>query len=994
MDYSLYNPKLSWYKMPENIEYIKILKSQGVSTFDPVSFYNEAKISNSENINVNVADLKKKDKKKLKVSKSAEKIIKENNKKKEIAKRAEEESKIESYLNKCENIEEMRSLIDRMKTDYGRIKAKAKLLEKSISDSLILEQHLLFFSLNSENEHEELKDDVKKVILKYKKLYKDKDLIEIQMNSLSSYLNPLNPLNKEKRKLDDWQVTVFEKIENKKNVLVVAPTSAGKTVCSTYCAVIGKRTLFVVPSDELARQVAGIFRNMQNIMVGIVTNKECYFDSDINVVVGTPRKLEEYLINNMYGLDDEGNLTDIISESCNFNYVIYDEIQMLNSEEGAAFENIIKLLNIPSLFLSATIDNPDSLKEWLEIVKGGEVNLVKYNKRFIVQQRYLWDNNNLNHLHPLSCMDLEYLQSGELLNSDLSFTPRDTFHLYNIISSKVDQTQDIKPHNILNKNKWDSIDLNDTIIVERHIKQFLTEISTTNPEITNEILSTYNVDEIGIETIDIINLIKILIKKNMCPAIFFKMDAFKCRTIFKYIVSELERKQNEKYPHHYDDMTLQYDALKEFNTEWQTEKEKIKIPQGLDPEIFKENVEKRIHEKHLNSLKSKFTQITNIRNEKIMASDIDERNKKFYINYYNNQLSSILGQSELLMVDKNMPHPEFTFNYMGIDSNTMRGIRRELKKTLGYDIRYTHPIMVGIERGIVPYFKDMEVPFQRIVQSLFSEKKIPIIISDESLGYGINMPIRTVVMLGDNNGIEQIDPLKANQMSGRSGRRGVDREGNIVYVNVNWKNILRGKFPKLTGLNPISESLPLPLKFFKLNEFDIDKLCMQTLYQFKNDINDDNKANVMGLINNVLKYNNDFDSELVWSCRYISKNYIMVPEMMSYMFNRKLLDHTETFKCIVTLFDEGKPYNNNLVDINFDTSSLFDNTELLTVYKENRVVSGDNSHSVLKRLKNIGFALAALQIIIDKNSNYKKKFDKLFNDVFNNIKELTFKYQF
>ena len=76
----------------------------------------------------------------------------------------------------------------------------------------------------------------------------------------------------------------------------------------------------------------------------------------------------------------------------------------------------------------------------------------------------------------------------------------------------------------------------------------------------------------------------------------------------------------------------------------------------------------------------------------------------------------------------------------------------------------------------------MEVPFQRIAQSLFSQKKIPIVISDESLGYGINLPIRTVVMLGEENEVENIDPVIANQMTGRSGRRGIDREGNIIFL--------------------------------------------------------------------------------------------------------------------------------------------------------------------------------------------------------------------
>jgi len=182
--------------------------------------------------------------------------------------------------------------------------------------------------------------------------------------------------------------------------------------------------------------------------------------------------------------------------------------------------------------------------------------------------------------------------------------------------------------------------------------------------------------------------------------------------------------------------------------------------------------------------------------------------KVFYLNYYNQELNKVLGQSELMFVDKNMPHPEFTFNHMGVDSNMMRGIRRNLRSALGYDVKYSHPIMIGIERGIVPYFKDMETPFQRIVQSLFSQKKIPVIISDESLGYGINMPIRTVVMLGEETHIEKVDTLVANQMSGRSGRRGVDREGNIVYAGVNWKTILKGSYTDLIGRNPSSITLP------------------------------------------------------------------------------------------------------------------------------------------------------------------------------------------
>ena len=980
----MYKPILEWYKMPEAIEYIKILQDQGVSTFDPVKFYKEAKVEIIEEIDI--SSLKRKDRKKIKkkkISKKGLEIIENNIKRKENNLREEEDRKIDHWTDKCDTIDDMSTLINRMKTDYGRINSKIHLLNRSLNNNLFLESHLLFFSLADEIEHNELKTIVKETLLKYKSIYKKEDLIEIQMTKLSSYLNPLNPLKTQKRKLDDWQVDVFERIEKKENILIVAPTSAGKTVCSTYCAVSGNKTLFVVPSDELARQVAGIFRNMPNTMVGIITNKEFYMDADINVIIGTPKRLEEFLTLNLY---DEN--------VCNFEYVIYDEIQMLNSEEGAAFENIIKLIDKPSLFLSATIDDPERLKEWLELIKGNDVNLVKYDKRFIVQQRYLWQENELRHLHPISCIDIDFLNDNGFSKSDIAFTPRDTYHLYNIIKDKVEDTGKIKPHNILNKGKWDPIDLNDTIIVEKHIKDFLTKLAQDNPDKAKEILNEYQVNYNAEPNINIIELIKTLIKKDMCPAIFFKLDAYKCKTIFKYIVKELENQQNEKYPYHYDDMTLQYDAMRDFNQDWNEQKEKISIPKDIDPDIFKENLRKKLADKHLDLLKNKFSQIINIRINKIKDSEIDSNSKIFYTNYYRNELDKLLELTELQIVDKNMPHPEFTFNYMGVDSNMMRGIRRELKQGLGTSIKWTHPILIGIERGIVPYFRDMEVPFQRIVQSLFAQKKIPIIISDESLGYGINMPIRTVVILGKENEMELIDPLKANQMSGRSGRRGIDREGHIVYAGVDWKKILRGNFPELTGVNPVSLSIPLPLYFNKLKVDDIHRLLSKTLYQFKNNIESDNKTQILNEIAINNKFTNNISSKLIWCCRYLDDNYTLIPDVLDELINISNLNHYIVFTYIVCLFDNNNNgYNGDIENTGLNTDTLYNSSELMTVYKEKRVLDNNSSQNVLNRLKNIGFALAALHVTISETKKYKC-LTKFFKEVFNNIKNITMKYQF
>ena len=204
-------------------------------------------------------------------------------------------------------------------------------------------------------------------------------------------------------------------IEQKKNILICAPTSAGKTVVSSYCAVLGHKTIFIVPSDELARQVGGIFRNLTGITVKIVTNKEYFSDTSFKVLVGTPNRLEEYLTIN--GFDE-------------FTYAIFDEWHMLNSEEGGAYEKIFKLLKCPFLALSATLEDPERIRRWMMSVKNTDIELIEYKKRFIIQQRYLWNNNKLNHLHPLSCIDIDYLKNDGFNKSELSFTPRDSFNLY------------------------------------------------------------------------------------------------------------------------------------------------------------------------------------------------------------------------------------------------------------------------------------------------------------------------------------------------------------------------------------------------------------------------------------------------------------------------------------------------------------------------------------------------------------------------------------
>ena len=703
-EYNIYNPSLKWYNMPNDTEYIKILQDQGVSNFDPVKFYKEA--NKDDILQEQNSKLTKKQRKKLKKSKTALKIIADNIKRKEMILRKDEERKIEFYLKSLKKLSEVGQYLNQMSTNYGRIKLKIKFLDYCLSNEHVLGAHLLFFSLNSEKnlENNELKNLFKQVILKYKSKYKNENLTKIQMTQMSSYLPPLDPFKRKVMKLDDWQINVFKLIEQNQNILIVAPTSAGKTVCSTYCAVSGHKTLFVVPSDELARQVAGIFRNM-DLNIGLITNKEFFLEENYSVLIGTPYKLEEYII-----LNKDNNFDS-------FKYVIYDEIQMLNAEEGNSFEKIIKLMKCPLLALSATIEEPLVLQSWLEKIKNQKIHLVTYHKRFIVQQRYLWQDE-LVHLHPLSCTNIEYLSNKAFLKSEMSFTPRDSYDLYEKMK---ENGLDVKSANqFFKKNRWDQITLNDSIKYEIYLKEFLAENvkEKKNIDAITNILDSYKVVEEK-KDINIVELIKTLYNKKMFPIIIFKMNSDICEETFVKLVNQLDEDQKEKYPYHYSDLETQFDSYSELTNAIEKMKN-ISIPKDTDADAYLDDERKKIENDHLNNFKEKMTKILNKRINRLSDFNYSDEQTLFYKNYYNDKIDSYLKLELLTSVDKNRPHPEFMFNHMGVTSTMMRQFRRKLKLGLGHNISWSHPFLRGIERGIAPYFKNMSSPFQLLVQSLYS----------------------------------------------------------------------------------------------------------------------------------------------------------------------------------------------------------------------------------------------------------------------------------
>ena len=104
-----------------------------------------------------------------------------------------------------------------------------------------------------------------------------------------------------------------------------------------------------------------------------------------------------------------------------------------------------------------------------------------------------------------------------------------------------------------------------------------------------------------------------------------------------------------------------------------------------------------------------------------------------------------------------------------------------------------------LKRGIGIYTEDMPEEYKWILQKLMDDKKIGIVISDRTLCLGIDLPIRSLCLLGLPGHKEfTIDDYDL-QMSGRAGRRGKDDRGNTIFYNLNFKDLMKGELHRIVG---------------------------------------------------------------------------------------------------------------------------------------------------------------------------------------------------
>lgn len=616
----------------------------------------------------------------------------------------------------------------------------------------------------------EIARDYAKQISQMNQIVSSLDLVELQFTKFHSQMPPLNV--KGFKKFDDWQIQVIKNIDNNISTIINAPTSAGKSVLSGYATTKGK-VLFVVPTDALAWQMSAYIGQILNTNIPILTatyQTNPARDEMIEIlnkapaITGTAETIVDYL--------------PFIKNE--FKWIIFDEVHMIGRPEGSAMEHIVKMIHgVPILALSATIGNTDELVEWFsQFLPENNITKVICNKRFFNLQRFYYDQtmDSLVCLHPLALVDEEQIADGSVLQKQMQPTPPNAWDLAMKIQEKMDLL-DLEPHKYFSAST--RIELDEAYVYFMALLKFLVEKYQTSPTIVMEIVNSYKHDGLLSESTDLVKLAFKLKREDKTPAIIFQKNTIACLRLAREFAKEVDRLENEKYP------KLVEDRLKQ-------QKNARRLGKTNETSASQSSGDKNKY---------------NRKDMKQMMGTVSKKRDK-----YGESTVPTASFVPIEVTSIQEPHPDFTLNNnQYFSEGIVEGWVRDLKKFFPNTGDYYHFMIKLLWRGVGVYAKGLPDPYLRLVQSLACQKQLAIVFSDQSLVFGVSMPFRTVVIIRDDKQEDDLEPMMFHQMSGRAGRRGLDKEGNIVFAGYSWdriKELSISEPPIVTGTNNIIYTIP------------------------------------------------------------------------------------------------------------------------------------------------------------------------------------------
>ena len=178
----------------------------------------------------------------------------------------------------------------------------------------------------------------------------------------------------------------------------------------------------------------------------------------------------------------------------------------------------------------------------------------------------------------------------------------------------------------------------------------------------------------------------------------------------------------------------------------------------------------------------------------------------------------------------------------------------EVEKTFNYymkDYKKIYEILpqyqdvfAQLKKGVVYHHSGLIPILKEIIEILYSKGLVKILFATETFAIGVNMPTKTVLFTDlekfDNNGLRMLRSDEYSQMSGRAGRRGLDKFGSVIILPTmelesenNVKKMMIGKSPMLNSKFKLSYQFVL--KTLYSETFDTNSFLTKTLIMNEND---------------------------------------------------------------------------------------------------------------------------------------------------------------
>lgn len=197
------------------------------------------------------------------------------------------------------------------------------------------------------------------------------------------------------------------------------------------------------------------------------------------------------------------------------------------------------------------------------------------------------------------------------------------------------------------------------------------------------------------------------------------------------------------------------------------------------------------------------------------------------------------------------------------------------------------------------------VPFvvTNIIRKFMNERRLPFICATQDLAIGINYSLKNVFILKTNPDSLPLPPEFVAQMAGRAGRRGMDKQANLVYANCCPDMALSRMQVDTNTQERVALTAFQPSTVETLLEFIVDRMTV-LVEESKNGTEESSYEDIFTKINNSLVY------PVMNNCTYLAtvckKSY-----QSSYKYKGSVNELQKSIVTLITVLLQLQNYNQN-----------------------------------------------------------------------------------